>query len=96
MVPEACMVSELPLDVHAHMLPRAGAINPVPPATLVSVGVGRMQSLTNTQMPTWMGGRKGTTDVTLCLCPKCCGIRPEGQQDVDNLRSGKDKGARSP
>lgn len=48
MVPEACMVSELPLDVRAHMLPRAGAVNPVSSAALVSVGVGQMQSLTHT------------------------------------------------
>lgn len=34
MVPNACMVSELPLDVHAHIVPRAGAVNPVPPSTL--------------------------------------------------------------
>ncbi|XP_019482824.1 PREDICTED: cyclic AMP-responsive element-binding protein 3-like protein 4 isoform X4 [Hipposideros armiger] len=33
-VPNACMVSELPLDVHAHIVPRAGAVNPVPPSTL--------------------------------------------------------------
>ncbi|KAM5201112.1 cyclic AMP-responsive element-binding protein 3-like protein 4 isoform 4-T4 [Hipposideros larvatus] len=34
-VPDACMVSELPLDVHAHIVPRAGAVNPVPPSTLL-------------------------------------------------------------
>ncbi|XP_074174773.1 cyclic AMP-responsive element-binding protein 3-like protein 4 isoform X7 [Rhinolophus sinicus] len=34
MVPDACMVSELPLDVHAHIMPRAGAVHPVPPSTL--------------------------------------------------------------
>nr|XP_019568900.1 PREDICTED: cyclic AMP-responsive element-binding protein 3-like protein 4 isoform X7 [Rhinolophus sinicus] len=35
MVPDACMVSELPLDVHAHIMPRAGAVHPVPPSTLL-------------------------------------------------------------
>ncbi|XP_006861544.1 PREDICTED: cyclic AMP-responsive element-binding protein 3-like protein 4 isoform X2 [Chrysochloris asiatica] len=35
MLPDACMVSELPLDAHAHILPRAGTIAPVPPATLL-------------------------------------------------------------
>uniref|UniRef100_A0A8C0P6C3 Cyclic AMP-responsive element-binding protein 3-like protein 4 n=1 Tax=Canis lupus familiaris TaxID=9615 RepID=A0A8C0P6C3_CANLF len=34
-VPEACMVCELPLDAHTHTLPRAGSVNPVPPATLL-------------------------------------------------------------
>ncbi|XP_077012348.1 cyclic AMP-responsive element-binding protein 3-like protein 4 isoform X1 [Tamandua tetradactyla] len=34
MVPEACMVSELPLDAHPRILPRAGTIAPVPPASL--------------------------------------------------------------
>ncbi|KAM9242847.1 cyclic AMP-responsive element-binding protein 3-like protein 4 [Dugong dugon] len=34
MMPDACMVSELPLDAHAHILPRAGTIAPAPPATL--------------------------------------------------------------
>lgn len=34
MVPDACMVSELPLDGHAHIMPRAGAVHPVPPSTL--------------------------------------------------------------
>ncbi|XP_016077070.1 PREDICTED: cyclic AMP-responsive element-binding protein 3-like protein 4 [Miniopterus natalensis] len=35
MVPDACMVSELPLDAHAHILPRAGTVNSVLPATLL-------------------------------------------------------------
>ncbi|XP_007946750.1 cyclic AMP-responsive element-binding protein 3-like protein 4 [Orycteropus afer afer] len=35
MMPDACMVSELPLDAHAHILPRAATIAPVPPATLL-------------------------------------------------------------
>ncbi|KAB1260275.1 Cyclic AMP-responsive element-binding protein 3-like protein 4 [Camelus dromedarius] len=39
MVPDACVVSELPADTHAHILPRAGTVNPVPPAALVSLGV---------------------------------------------------------
>ncbi|XP_047408583.1 cyclic AMP-responsive element-binding protein 3-like protein 4 isoform X1 [Sciurus carolinensis] len=34
MVPDACMVSELPFDAHAHILPR-GTVAPVPPATLL-------------------------------------------------------------
>ncbi|XP_041600341.1 cyclic AMP-responsive element-binding protein 3-like protein 4 isoform X3 [Vulpes lagopus] len=34
-VPEACVVCELPLDAHTHTLPRAGSVNPVPPATLL-------------------------------------------------------------
>ncbi|XP_003415140.1 cyclic AMP-responsive element-binding protein 3-like protein 4 [Loxodonta africana] len=35
MMPDACMVSELPLDAHAHILPRAGTIAPGPPAILL-------------------------------------------------------------
>ncbi|XP_007525434.2 cyclic AMP-responsive element-binding protein 3-like protein 4 isoform X3 [Erinaceus europaeus] len=35
MVPDACMVSEIPLDAHAHILPRAGAVATVPPTALV-------------------------------------------------------------
>ncbi|XP_032949687.1 cyclic AMP-responsive element-binding protein 3-like protein 4 isoform X7 [Rhinolophus ferrumequinum] len=35
MVPDVCMVSELPLDVHAHIMPRAGAVHPVTPSTLL-------------------------------------------------------------
>ncbi|XP_014647376.1 PREDICTED: cyclic AMP-responsive element-binding protein 3-like protein 4 isoform X2 [Ceratotherium simum simum] len=35
MVPDACLVSELPLDAHAHILPTAGTVNPVPPVTLL-------------------------------------------------------------
>lgn len=35
MVPDACVVSELPPDVHAHILPGAGAANPVPPVALL-------------------------------------------------------------
>ncbi|XP_057581126.1 cyclic AMP-responsive element-binding protein 3-like protein 4 isoform X3 [Hippopotamus amphibius kiboko] len=35
MVPDACVVSELPPDVHAHILPRAGPVNSVPPAALL-------------------------------------------------------------
>ncbi|XP_032700966.1 cyclic AMP-responsive element-binding protein 3-like protein 4 isoform X2 [Lontra canadensis] len=34
-VPAACSVGELPLAAHAHTLPRVGAVNPVPPATLL-------------------------------------------------------------
>lgn len=36
MVPEACVVSELPPD--AHILPTAATVNSVPPAALVSLG----------------------------------------------------------
>ncbi|XP_032461591.1 cyclic AMP-responsive element-binding protein 3-like protein 4 isoform X3 [Phocoena sinus] len=35
MVPDACVVSELPPDAHAHILPRAGTVNSVPPAALL-------------------------------------------------------------
>lgn len=35
MMPDACMVSNVPLDAHAHILPRAGTVNPVLPATLL-------------------------------------------------------------
>ncbi|XP_033270414.1 cyclic AMP-responsive element-binding protein 3-like protein 4 isoform X2 [Orcinus orca] len=35
MVPDACVVSELPPDAHAHILPRAGPVNSVPPAALL-------------------------------------------------------------
>nr|XP_039315797.1 cyclic AMP-responsive element-binding protein 3-like protein 4 isoform X2 [Saimiri boliviensis boliviensis]XP_039315798.1 cyclic AMP-responsive element-binding protein 3-like protein 4 isoform X2 [Saimiri boliviensis boliviensis] len=35
MVPDACMVSELPFDAHAHILPRAGTVAPVPCTTLL-------------------------------------------------------------
>ncbi|KAG8520015.1 Cyclic AMP-responsive element-binding protein 3-like protein 4, partial [Galemys pyrenaicus] len=35
MVPDACMISELPLDAHAHILPRASPVATVPPATLL-------------------------------------------------------------
>lgn len=35
MVPDACVVSELPPDAHAHILPGAGAVNPVPPVALL-------------------------------------------------------------
>lgn len=35
MTPDACMVSNVPLDAHAHILPRAGTVNPVLPATLL-------------------------------------------------------------
>uniref|UniRef100_A0A8C3VSZ5 Cyclic AMP-responsive element-binding protein 3-like protein 4 n=1 Tax=Catagonus wagneri TaxID=51154 RepID=A0A8C3VSZ5_9CETA len=35
MVPDACVVSELPPDAHGHILPGAGAANPVPPAALL-------------------------------------------------------------
>lgn len=56
MVPDACMVSELPLDARVHLLPPAGAVSPVPPSTLVSLGAGRPQSsLIHTYVPTWMG-----------------------------------------
>lgn len=60
MVPDACMVSELPLDVHAHIIPRAGTVHPVPPSTLVSLGVGWIQSsLIHTYIPTqWGSGRE--------------------------------------
>lgn len=40
MMPDACMVSNVPLEAHAHILPRAGTVNPMLPATLVSLGVG--------------------------------------------------------
>lgn len=40
MVPDACVVSELPLDARAHLLPPAGTVSPVPPSALVSLGVG--------------------------------------------------------
>ncbi|KAK2494635.1 hypothetical protein MC885_003002, partial [Smutsia gigantea] len=33
MVPDACVVGELPLDAHAYILPTAGTVNPVPPVT---------------------------------------------------------------
>ncbi|XP_039705647.1 cyclic AMP-responsive element-binding protein 3-like protein 4 [Pteropus medius] len=36
MVPDACVVSELPLDARVHLLPPAGAVSPVPPSTLLS------------------------------------------------------------
>ncbi|XP_006895929.1 PREDICTED: cyclic AMP-responsive element-binding protein 3-like protein 4 isoform X2 [Elephantulus edwardii] len=35
MMPNACMVSELPLSAHAHILPKAATVAPVPPATLL-------------------------------------------------------------
>ncbi|XP_070252439.1 cyclic AMP-responsive element-binding protein 3-like protein 4 isoform X3 [Myotis yumanensis] len=35
MMPDACMVSNVPLDAHAHILPRAGTVNPVLPATML-------------------------------------------------------------
>ncbi|MBW02956.1 Cyclic AMP-responsive element-binding protein 3-like protein 4, partial [Eschrichtius robustus] len=35
MVPDACVVSEPPPDAHAHILPRAGTVNSVPPAALL-------------------------------------------------------------
>ncbi|XP_077850767.1 cyclic AMP-responsive element-binding protein 3-like protein 4 isoform X1 [Macaca mulatta] len=35
MVPDSCMVSELPFDAHAHILPRAGTLAPVPCTTLL-------------------------------------------------------------
>lgn len=44
MVPDACVVSELPPDAHAHILPGAGAANPVPPVALVSLG-GQLDSV---------------------------------------------------
>lgn len=44
MVPDACVVSELPPDAHAHILPGAGAVNPVPPVALVSLG-GQLDSV---------------------------------------------------
>ncbi|XP_074174769.1 cyclic AMP-responsive element-binding protein 3-like protein 4 isoform X4 [Rhinolophus sinicus] len=50
MVPDACMVSELPLDVHAHIMPRAGAVHPVPPSTL-EVPLGIIQSLPEFRSP---------------------------------------------
>nr|KAF6396481.1 cAMP responsive element binding protein 3 like 4 [Rousettus aegyptiacus] len=36
MVPDACVVSELPLDARAHLLPPAGTVSPVPPSALLS------------------------------------------------------------
>ncbi|XP_054567799.1 cyclic AMP-responsive element-binding protein 3-like protein 4 [Eptesicus fuscus] len=35
MMPDACMVSNVPLEAHAHILPRAGTVNPMLPATLL-------------------------------------------------------------
>ncbi|XP_048212590.1 cyclic AMP-responsive element-binding protein 3-like protein 4 [Perognathus longimembris pacificus] len=35
MMPDACMVSKLPLDAHAHILPRASSAASAPPATLL-------------------------------------------------------------
>nr|XP_007975223.2 cyclic AMP-responsive element-binding protein 3-like protein 4 isoform X2 [Chlorocebus sabaeus]XP_007975224.2 cyclic AMP-responsive element-binding protein 3-like protein 4 isoform X2 [Chlorocebus sabaeus]XP_007975225.2 cyclic AMP-responsive element-binding protein 3-like protein 4 isoform X2 [Chlorocebus sabaeus] len=35
MVPDSCMVSELPFDAHAHILPRTGTLAPVPCTTLL-------------------------------------------------------------
>lgn len=62
MVPDACVVSELPLDARAHLLPPAGAVSPVPPSTLVSLGVGWLQSsLVHTYVPTQMGAVEGKT-----------------------------------
>uniref|UniRef100_H0XGH8 Cyclic AMP-responsive element-binding protein 3-like protein 4 n=1 Tax=Otolemur garnettii TaxID=30611 RepID=H0XGH8_OTOGA len=34
-VPDVCMVNELPFDAHTHILPTAGTIAPVPPAPLL-------------------------------------------------------------
>lgn len=77
MVPDACMVSELPLDAHAHILPRAGTVNSVLPATLVSLGVGLIQSsLIHIHIPTQMGVKERKTDAELCLCPNFCSIGP--------------------
>lgn len=68
MVPDACTVSELPLDAHACILPRAGTVNPVLPATLVSLGVGLIQSsLIHPYIPTQMGVQEGKTDAELSL-----------------------------
>lgn len=50
LVPDACMVSELPLDVHAHIIPRAGAVHPVPPSTL-EVPLAMIQSLPEFRSP---------------------------------------------
>lgn len=62
MVPDACVVSELPLDARAHLLPPAGAVSPVPPSTLVSLRVGCLySSLTHTYVPTRMGAAEGKT-----------------------------------
>ncbi|KAM4860614.1 cyclic AMP-responsive element-binding protein 3-like protein 4 isoform 2-T2 [Thomomys bottae] len=35
MMPDACMVNKLPLDAHAHILPRASSAAPASPATLL-------------------------------------------------------------
>lgn len=62
MVPDACVVSELPLDARAHLLPPAGTVSPVPPSALVSLGVGWLHSsLTHTYVPTRMGAVEGKT-----------------------------------
>ncbi|XP_036297628.1 cyclic AMP-responsive element-binding protein 3-like protein 4 isoform X2 [Pipistrellus kuhlii] len=34
-MPDACMVSNVPLDAHAHILPRAATVNPMLPAALL-------------------------------------------------------------
>lgn len=57
MVPDACVVSELPPDAHAHILPRAGTVNSVPPAALVSPGGQLGSVLPDTQ--NWGEGDEG-------------------------------------
>ena len=57
MVPDACVVSEPPPDAHAHILPRAGTVNSVPPAALVSPGGQLGSVLPDTQ--NWGEGDEG-------------------------------------
>lgn len=80
MMPDACMVSNVPLDAHAHILPRAATVNPMLPTALVSLGVGLIH--THTYIPAHFGVREGETDAELCLCPNVFGIRPESQGDM--------------
>lgn len=68
MVPDACTVSTLALDAHACIQPRAGTVNPVLPATLVSLGVDLIQSsLIHSYIPTKMGVLEGETEAELSL-----------------------------
>lgn len=67
MVPDACTVHELPL-AHAHTLPREGTVNPVPPATLVSLQSARSSTPGYRDMypHKWGKGlREGETDAKL-------------------------------
>lgn len=53
-MPDACVVCELPCDAH-DTLPGAGTVNPVPPATLVSLAGQIQYSWIQRQAPTQMG-----------------------------------------